>query len=349
MIQTETALELVARPVAVAPRIEYNQRLIAEAWAADLRARAAAGMLSTRTPAAYLKAAEDWLGFLERAGTATPTPAAVLRYVASLREGHAPATINARLSAVRSMYAWAETQNLYPSIARSVKGLPVQKDQPLDCLPPDAVAGLLEKVDGESLAALRDRALVHCLFSTACRLVSMAAANVVDLDTLDAVLVYVGKGDRGTKNRRAYLPASALDALRRYLSARRSANGGKLPQDAPLFAAVGNRARGHRMTTRSLRRVVVGLMERCGHVRRDAAGRIERPRVFSAHSLRRSAITCAFNAQGLEAAQVLAGHRDPKTTLQAYARVQKGKTLRGLAEVLDLGRLAEHGKERILA
>jgi integrase len=53
--------------------------------------------------------------------------------------------------------------------------------------------------------------------------------------------------------------------------------------------------------------------------------------------LRRSAVTAAYEARGLEAAQVLAGHADPKTTARAYARVQKGRVLRGLAGVLDLG------------
>jgi len=74
-------------------------------------------------------------------------------------------------------------------------------------------------------------------------------------------------------------------------------------------------------------------------VRRDEVGRIVRPRVFSAHSLRRSALTAACDAAGLDAAQTLAGHADPGTTRRAYARIQKGHVLRGLAGVLDLGRV----------
>lgn len=58
--------------------------------------------------------------------------------------------------------------------------------------------------------------------------------------------------------------------------------------------------------------------------------------MLSAHSLRRSAITAAYDAKGLDAAQVLAGHADPKTTLRSYARVQKGRVLSELSTVLDL-------------
>ena len=127
-----------------------------------------------------------------------------------------------------------------------------------------------------------------------------------------------------------------MEALTRYLDARRDAKGADLDGAAPLFAAVGNRAGGERLTARSVRRVIVALMEKAGHVHRDTAGKITRPRVLSAHSLRRSAITCAFDAAGLDAAQTLAGHADPKTTRRAYARVQKDRVLRGLAGVLDL-------------
>jgi len=181
------------------------------------------------------------------------------------------------------------------------------------------------------------------MFSTALRLVSLTAANVADLDPLDAVLTYAGKGDRGTKGRRAYLSASALDALRRYLSARRAANGGTLDPQAPLFVAEGNRAGGGRLTARSMRRIIVGLMEKAGHVRRDETGHIARPRVFSAHSLRRSALTAAYDVAGLDAAQTLAGHADPATTRRHYARVQKGKVLKELAGALDLPSLKESG------
>ena len=312
-----------------------NHRALAAAWFDDLNARAAAGLLSARTAQAYREHVAAWLDWMEAGAVSVPTPAHVLAYVAHLRAGRAAATVNVHLAAVRCFYAWAETMNAYPAIGRSVRGLHVRKDEALDCLDRSQVAALLGLVEGETLAALRDRALVHVLFSTACRLVSLSAANVGDLDLLDAVLVYRGKGDT-EKARRAYLSPSAFAAVRLYLSARAAAEGEKPAAAAPLFAAVGNRAGGGRLSIRSMRRVVVGLMERAGHVQRDAAGTIARPRVFSAHSLRRSSITAAYEAAGLDAAQTLAGHADPKTTRRAYARIQKGRILRDLSAVLDL-------------
>lgn len=336
-MSAQKALQTLAEMHPAPVRGRATQRDYVRAWCEDLDARARAGLLSERTAQVYRDHADTWLSWMVQHDVDVPTPAHVLLYVSDLRTTRAPATVNSHLAAVRNLYAWTETQNAYPAIGRSVRGLPVRKDEPLDCLPPDAVAGLLAHADGESLSALRDRALVHVLYVTACRLVSLCAANVGDLDPLAAVLAYAGKGDRGTKVRRAYLSASALDALRRYLAMRRTAES-KLDPDAPLFAAVGNRSGGERLTARSVRRIVVGLMVRAGHVRRDDQGRIVRPRVLSCHSLRRSAITAAFDQAGLDAAQTLAGHADPKTTRRAYARVQRGRVLRDLSEVLDLDR-----------
>jgi integrase/recombinase XerD len=316
-------------------RNNANQRAIGQLWAEDLDAQVVAGLKSSRTADAYKKYALEWLSWLSRNEVATPTPAHCMAWLGVIRQRLAPASVNANLAAVKSLYAWAETRNAYPNIARSVRGLTVRKDEPLDALDPAQVAHLARLAGKAGLAGYRDCALVHVAYATACRRVSICEADLGDLDLQDAVLRYRGKGDPD-KVRRAYLSPSALEAVRRYLRLRQLEEG-TLPPSAPLFAAVGNRARGGRLDLRSLTRIVSRLMQRGGHIARDEAGHITRPRVLGFHSLRRSAVTAAFEAQGLEAAQSLAGHADPRTTTRAYARVNKGKVLRQLASVLDLG------------
>jgi len=339
----EMTLAPAAEHLPATDRPRLNHRWLADTWAADLEAQARAGMLADRTAKAYPRNLGRWLDWLDGKDLDRPTPADVLAFVADLRaDGLKPASVNAHLDALRGLYRWAETRNIYPAIARSVRGLAVRKDEPLDALAPEAVARLLDHADRESLRGLRDAALVHVMFSTGLRLVSLCALDVASLDAGDAVLTYAGKGDREAA-RRAYLSPGALAAVGRYLQARTRAEAAPLALDAPLFAAVGNRAGGGRLSARSVRRVVVGLMEAAGHIHRDAAGTITRPRVLSCHSLRRSAITAAFDSAGLDAAQTLAGHADPKTTRRAYARVQKGRVLRSLAGVLDLDAITAKG------
>ena len=72
---------------------------------------------------------------------------------------------------------------------------------------------------------------------------------------------------------------------------------------------------------------------------RGGDGALLNPGVFSAHSLRRSALTTAADAEGLEAAQALAGHARIETTRKAYVRVKMHERLRRVAGALDLGPL----------
>ncbi len=301
-------------------------------------ARVDAGELSSRTAGSYEASVAAWLLWLDRQPEAgSPSPDTVRRYVHYLRtdQQHKPGTVGTYLAGLRALYTWAEARNVYPAIARSVKGPKANHGGPLDCLETGQVAGLLAYVDGQSLAALRDRALVHVLFSTALRLVSLTAANQADYHAGE--LTYQGKGDRG-KSRSAYLSRSAVQALEAYLAERERVEGPLAPT-APLFTAVGNRAGGKRLSSRSLRRIVTALMEAAGHVQRGESGKVTRPGVLSAHSLRRSAITAVARSQGIDAAQVFAGHKDRGTTERFYARVEQGRTLKALAQNLDLGAL----------
>jgi integrase/recombinase XerD len=309
-----------------------NHRALAGAWLESLRTQAAAGMFSAVTITNYSRTIKKWLDWLDHNSISHPMPADVFNYVAELRTQYSgPGTVNAHLWACRSLYRWAETQNLYPAIARSVRGLKeTSTSEPLDCLLRQDVAGLLDYIDGGILSGKRDIAIIRVLFATGLRLVSLCELNVNDFNALEGMLTYRGKGDV-EKGRKAYLGQGAISALCRYLEAREG-----LTADAPLFTAIGNRAGGKRLSSRSIRRIITDLMEAAGHIHRDGKGHIDRPRVFSAHSLRRSAVTTAYEAAGIEAAQTLAGHADPKTTARHYARVQKGRMLRGLTKTLDL-------------
>jgi site-specific recombinase XerD len=323
-------LSLVATSSLPLTAAQLDHSLLVAGWTDHLDSQVSAGLLSGRTAASYGRNIQRWLVWLAASTCNAPTPRDVLAYVASLRDsGLSGASCNAYLDAVRSLYRWAESNSLYPAIGRSVAGVKVRKDEPLDCLDKTAVAGLLAHVEGASLTALRNRALVRVMFSTGLRLVSLVEASVGNVDIEAGTLSYRGKGDRDAA-RRAVLSPSALDAVVAYLQSRNAT------LNAPLFCGHGNRSNGVRLSDRSVRQVITGLMEAAGHIQRSAAGHIQRPRVLSAHSLRRSAITAAYEAHGLDAAQLFAGHADPKTTRRAYARVEKGRTLAKIAVTMDL-------------
>ncbi len=320
---------------------QIPQRLIAARWIEDLQSREAAGEIAPNTVDTYRRQVAEWLDWLDITAENKPGPTAIRFWISSLREKDLkPATINSKLAAVKALYRWAETMQIWPDVARAVKSLPDKRNGPLECLEPSEIAALLDYVNGDEIAGIRDRAIVHVLFATAWRLSSLHTANVRDFERHSGEIQYRAKGDR-SKGRKAILGASALQALIEYLDAREKEEGQQIEGDAPLFVAVGNRSKGNRLSIRSIRRVIIGLMEKAGHVSRDKDGNISRPGMLSAHSIRRSAVTAAADAAGIEAARILAGHADAKTTLRAYARVNEVRELKKLRGVLDLGQVAE--------
>ena len=331
-----TAIPTVAdRSDLLPPFAATAQQALAADWAAWLRGQVDQGQLAEGTRTTYLQAVQVWLSFLGRvAHTDQPTPGTVSAYVAAVIPGRRPATVNRLLGGVRALYAWAEARDRHPDIARAVRGLRVDRSGPLPCLAHDGVRDLLAMVDGDDLGALRDRALVAVLYGAGLRLVSAARATIANLDLAAATLRHRPKGHRGD-DATAYLPPSAARAVGEYLQAR--AEQAPLEMVQPLFIALDRRSFGAPLSTCTMSRVVRRLMERAGHARRGADGRLVNPGQFTAHSLRRSALTTAADAHGIEVAAAVAGHASPETTRRAYVRSKLDGRLREVAAVLDLG------------
>lgn len=322
----ETALALAPSALATAG----DHAGIVRAWLETcLPAAVAVGEMSEGTLRPYRRAAARWLEYLS--GREIPTPANVLEWVAGLRAaGLSMATVAAYLAAVKSLYRWTEVQGRFPNIARSVKSPRVVKDTPLPCPSREDVGGMFRSIAGDTLQGKRDRALLAVMYSTALRCVSLLRASVADVDLVAGTLRHQPKGHR-EKDAVAVLSTSAREALATYLAAR-----GTLEPSAPLFASAGNRrSASGALSSRTMRSVVLSLSESVGLARRDAAGKVLSRGHWSAHSIRRAAVTVAAESLGLEAAQTLAGHASADTTRRAYARVNKYRQLQATATALD--------------
>ena len=323
------------------PAHRPTQRTLAETWLNILAHRGMAGEVSESLLKGYRQNVGAWLEYLDECGIEEPGTAHVMSWLGELQQQQQrkAATIARYLSAVRSFYNWTAQTGAYRNIAREAKGPKVIKDGALECLTKQQVAQLIRMAKGDTLLAKRDCAIVQIIFSTAVRCVSLCEANVGDIDLDTGALVFRNKGSND-KSGRAVVSDSALVALREYLGGRAEFEDHKLSADAPLIASVGNRSVGKRLDERTILRIVSALMERAGYVKR-AEGKIIRPRIFGVHSLRRSAITAVYEQDGLEVAQTLAHHADPKTTTKVYVRANKANALQKSARTLDLGELLE--------
>jgi integrase/recombinase XerC len=157
----------------------------------------------------------------------------------------------------------------------------------------------------------RDRALFELLYATGLRVSEAAGLDLEDVDFTSRLLRVVGKGN---KERIAPFGEAAEEALAVYLPARAERRARARPAEAddgePLFV----NARGGRLTTRSMAR----LLKR----RLSAAGL---PTEISPHALRHSFATHLLEAGAdLRAIQELLGHASLSTT-QKYTHLDAAR------------------------
>lgn len=258
-----------------------------------------------KTKATYCRSLRQWRAFLdaEGIGEGEATRETVLGFKEHLRAGgKSPATVNAYLTAVRALYSWLEARRMYPNIAAGVKGERRNHNSPKDSLTKEQAAGLLDK-HPETLPELRDLAIINLMLRRGLRTVEVTRANIGDLRQVngEAVLDVRGKGYAGAASDFVILNEACLKPLYAYLDAR-----GETDVNAPLFASVGNRNQGGRMSTRSVSRIVKEALREEG---------ISSARL-TAHSLRHTAVTFALlGGASVQEAQAMARHASISTTM----------------------------------
>lgn len=256
-----------------------------------------------KTRQSYARALRQWESYMAAQGLdyLSADREAVLAYKRALELDHKPATVNAYLCAVRGVYAWLESKQVKANVAAGVKGLRRNPNSPKEALTVAQARKMLAK-SPEGERGLRDYAIVNLLMRRGLRTVEAVRANIGDVRQIggEAVLYLQGKG-YAEKADFVVLDDSCLGPLRAYLAAR-----GETDPDAPLFAGVGNRNGGGRMTTRSISRICKDAM---------AAEGI-RATTLTAHSLRHSAVTFALlGGATVQEAQAMARHRSINTTM----------------------------------
>ncbi len=220
--------------------------------------------------------------------------AAALRYRGALLEaGLAPATVNRRLAALRSVVQLAR---LVGRVAWTLEVPGVESVRYRDTRGPGVggVRAMLGTLAArEDAKARRDAAIVRCLFDLALRREEVVGLDLAHLDLEAGTVAVLGKKRR--ERERLTLPAPTRAALVAWLAVRGPAPG-------PLFGNFDRAGKGARLTGRSVARVVAAAAEGAG------LG-VVRP-----HGLRHAAITAALDA-GLDVRRVakFSRHRDLRT------------------------------------
>jgi len=285
-----------------------------ESYIADAR------RYSEQTVRAYRSDLDRFARFWETdfgEGSADKTPLSrvdtlgVRSYLASLHRARlANRSLARHLSTLRSFFRWACREGyLEKNPARGLPAPRLPKTLPRALTLPDTER--LLDAEGDGPFPERDRALFELLYATGLRVSEAAGLDLEDVDFPSRLLRVVGKGN---KERIAPFGEAAEEALSEYLPARGERRRGRAESEAedgePLFV----NARGGRLTTRSMAR----LLKR----RLSAAGL---PAEISPHALRHSFATHLLEAGAdLRAIQELLGHASLSTT-QKYTHLDAAR------------------------
>lgn len=120
----------------------------------------------------------------------------------------------------------------------------------------EEIDDLLEAIDGETDAGLRDQAIIRTMLGCACSELELTRANIGDLQKIGRkwVLYVQGKG-KSIKDEAIPVPAETVKALQAYTERRREQTA-DMPPDTPLFVSYSNRSKNERITIRGVREAI---------------------------------------------------------------------------------------------
>jgi len=224
-----------------------------------------------------------------------------------------PATINRRLSALRSLTRLGRTLGV---INWTIEVPNVRYEQRRDTKGPslEEVRKLFDAAEAQKEPkASRDVAILRLLFDLGLRSFEVRELDVRHFDPVTGRLQIKGKGRR--EREAIETPAPTRAALERWLSVRGAAPGA-------LFTSLNRKNPGRRISRAGFVHLIYGLGEAAG---------VD----LSPHGLRHTSITLVVKAKGLAVGQAHARHKNPSTTSR-YVDNKKEMAAAAAAELAEL-------------
>lgn len=259
----------------------------------------------------YSRTLSQYFNWLEETGRLsrflTLTRQDVLEYKDSLlASGLSALTVSSYIVTVRKFYEWAESEKLYPNIAKGIKTPRRKQAFKKQHLTDTKSKELLQHFQDMSL---RDYAIVNLMLRTGLRTVEVARANVGDITYKGdrRVLLVWGKGHT-EKDDFVVLTDKAYEPIRDYLASRKGVKAGE-----PLFTSTSRQNRGERLTTRTISFVCKEGLKAIGLDGKE----------YTAHSLRHTtAVAILKHGGAITDVQEVLRHTSPATS-QIYTESVK--------------------------
>ena len=258
--------------------------------------------VSPKTLSIYQRAMRQVFSYFKERGISNPVHQDIADFKKALEARKLKAaTIGLYLAACRRFFDWTEQAGIFPNVAKGVKSPKQERGHKRDYFGATQLKGIMQGMKRETLQNKRDYAVFALMATCGLRTIEISRANIEDLRNLGGEMILYVQG-KGRKDRTEFvkLPAPLLEAINDYLTLR-----GNAPDDAPLFAGIGNRNHEGRMCTRTISQIAKRAMRAAGY----------NSRRLSAHSLRHSSVTLALLAgQSIQEVQSFARHANIATT-----------------------------------
>jgi site-specific recombinase XerD len=204
-------------------------------------------------------------------------------------------TVDRKLSVIKTFLSWMVKEEM---LLRDVSAKINAPKKPKRLVKSLSIEEL--ELVRESCETLRERALMETFYATGCRLGEIQNIKINDLNIQEMSVRVVGKGN---KERICFLSFKALYHLRKYLKSR---------NDDCEYLFVTTRKPEHKMTTRSLQRIV-----------KKIESRVKISKKLTPHTFRHTKATLMMESGAdLADVQQILGHENPATT-QIYAHVSE--------------------------
>jgi tyrosine recombinase XerC len=263
--------------------------------------------LAAATLRAYRREILSLLGFLQGDLNLADPPSVSIgslrAYLALLyRRGLSPRSVERALAAIRSYFAFLESEGVIDASPAAVLAQPRTPKTAPAVIDRYSVEALLEGFP-DSPAGARDRAIAELLYASGLRVGELVALDLSDLQLSQRLIRVSGKG---RKQRIVPFGRSAAEAISGYLPHRAQWRALTNPQQDALFV----NQRGGRLSDRSVRRILDAAVSRCAELHH-----------VHPHELRHAFATHLLEAgMDLRAIQELLGHSSLATT-QVYTTV----------------------------
>ncbi len=194
-------------------------------------------------------------------------------------ESLAPATINQKLAAIKSLVTYANQIGKCHYTLSRIKAEKLISYRDTKGIPSDQFKLMLDAANTETIKGIRDRAILLLLWGNALRRSELVNCDLGDYSSSLGELTIIGKGKIG-QPQTISLGQTTISALDEWLIAR----GEVLAEDAPLFCAVHKGYWGNRLHPHSIYKLVQKYARAAGI-----------DKVMSPHRIRHSSITEALN------------------------------------------------------